>query len=177
MRSVLVRNKKCSQLVRSACVLAAITLTSVRAQTSATEIVLHNFAPPLKGSNPFVGVVRDPAGNLYGTTSGGGAANAGLVYRLDASGNYRVRYAFTGGADGAYPYSGVILDSVGNLYGTTESGGAAGAGVVFKLDAAGHETVLYNFTGGTDGGYPYAGVIRDPAGNIYGTTYAGGSGR
>jgi uncharacterized repeat protein (TIGR03803 family) len=72
----------------------------------------------------------------------------------------------------------VIRDSAGNLYGTTEYGGAApfnaGSGVVYKLDTSGQETVLYSFTGGADGGTPTAGVIRDSAGNLYGTTSVGG---
>ena len=69
----------------------------------------------------------------------------------------------------------LILDSTGNLYGTANSGGSANAGVVFKLDTAGHETVLYSFTGGADGANPNGGVIRDSAGNLYGTTYNGGT--
>jgi uncharacterized repeat protein (TIGR03803 family) len=80
---------------------------------------------------------------------------------------------------GVNPYSGLIFDSAGNLYGTTYSGGASGAGTVFKLapiTGGWQETVLYSFTGGTDGGKPYyAGVILDSAGNLYGTTYSGGN--
>jgi uncharacterized repeat protein (TIGR03803 family) len=70
--------------------------------------------------------------------------------------------------------AGVIGDGAGNLYGTTSAGGTLGAGVVYKLDAAGHETVLYSFTNGADGGVPTAGVIRDSAGNLYGTAAGGG---
>ena len=69
----------------------------------------------------------------------------------------------------------MIRDLQGNLYGTTSDGGASGAGVVFKVDTSGHETVLYSFTGGTDGGNPDAGVIRGPGGNLYGTTTVGGA--
>jgi uncharacterized repeat protein (TIGR03803 family) len=139
------------------------------------ETVLFGF-PGTDGSNPWAGVIQDSARNLYGTTYGGGSAGAGMVYKLDPDGHETVLYNFTGGADGANPYAGVILDAAGNLYGTTSAGGAAGAGVVFKLDPIGHETVLYSFTGGADGGYPVAGVIRDSAGNLYGTTNGGGSG-
>jgi uncharacterized repeat protein (TIGR03803 family) len=85
-----------------------------------------------------------------------------------------VLYAFTGGADGQRPYAGVVRDSAGNLYGTTFNGGAIGAGLVYMLDPAGQETVLYNFTGAADGGQPAAGVILDSAGNLYGTTAYGG---
>jgi uncharacterized repeat protein (TIGR03803 family) len=147
------------------------------AQTT-TEVVLHNFAAPPpqagpKGAYPYAGVIRDSAGNLYGTTVYGGAANAGVVYKVNTAGNQIVLHSFTGGADGANPYAGVIRDSAGNLYGTAVGGGTAGFGVVYKLDATGHETVLYSFTGGSDGGYPYAGVIRDSTGNLYGTASTG----
>src|ERR1039457_6417121 len=138
------------------------------------ETVLYSFTGGADGSNPFAGVIRDSAGNLYGTTDGGGSANAGVVYRLDAAGNETVLYSFMYGADGGYPWAGVIRDSAGNLYGTTTVGGTANAGVVYKLDPAGNETVLHSFTGGADGGFPIAGVIRDSAGNFYGTTDDGG---
>jgi uncharacterized repeat protein (TIGR03803 family) len=85
-------------------------------------------------------------------------------------------HSFRGGSgDGANPYAGMILDSTGNLYGTTLNGGKHGAGTVFKIGANGKEVILFNFSGGKDGGYPYAGVIRDKAGNLYGTTYLGGN--
>ena len=78
-----------------------------------------------------------------------------------------VLYSFMGGSDGSHPYAGVIRDAAGNFYGTTQySEGSAGWGVVYKLDSAGHETVLYNFSNGPGGFYPYAGVIRDAAGNL-----------
>jgi uncharacterized repeat protein (TIGR03803 family) len=154
-------------------------IAPAHAQT-ASEVVLHSFGAPPKGGNPWAGVIRDSAGNLYGTASTGGAANQGVVYRLDTSGNVTVLYSFTGGADGRGPLAGVIPDSAGNLYGTTGNGGdlsgcfGYGCGVVFKLDPSGQETVLYSFTGGADGSYPDGGVILDPAGNLYGTTVNGG---
>jgi len=141
--------------------------------TAGMETVLHSFTG-VDGGFPNSGVIRDPAGNLYGTASSGGTGGAGLVYKLDAAGNFKALYNFTGGVDGGGPYGGVVLDSAGNLYGTTQFGGTAGLGVVYKLDRRGHETVLYSFTGGADGGNPYAGVIRDSAGNLYGTTLGGG---
>ena len=76
----------------------------------------------------------------------------GVVFKLNAAGVETVLHTFTGGADGGSPYGGVILDSKGNLYGTTSAGGASGHGVVYRLSAAGKETVLYNFTGAADGG-------------------------
>src|SRR5208283_3599340 len=139
--------------------------------TSGNETVLYSFSGGPDGGYPLAGLIRDSAGNLYGTTQGGGASGAGVVFKVDTSGNETVLYSFTGGADGGYPLGGVIRDSAGNLYGTTNGGGASGAGVVFKVDTSGNETVLYSFTGGADGGYPLWVVLaRDSAGNLYGTT-------
>ena len=139
------------------------------------ETVLHSFTGGTDGEYPYAGVTRDSAGNLYGTTQGGGTGNAGVVYKLDTTGQETVLYSFSGGADGGYPDASVIQDSVGNLYGTTFNGGTANMGVVYKLDVGGQETVLYSFTGGADGASPYAGVIRDSAGDLYGTTVEGGT--
>jgi uncharacterized repeat protein (TIGR03803 family) len=159
-----------------ACWLAALGLAPAQAPT-ATETVLRNFNPSApKGQYPYAGVIRDSAGNLYGTTYEGGTGGAGLVYKLDTAGHQTVLYSFTGRTDGANPSAGVIRDSAGNLYGTTQYGGASRSGVVYKLDTARQETVLYSFTGGTDGSVPESGVIRDSAGNLYGTTSYGGTG-
>jgi uncharacterized repeat protein (TIGR03803 family) len=137
--------------------------------------VLYSFTGGADGGNPYGGVVRDSAGNLYGVTGRWRGIGVGVVFKVDTSGHETVLYTFTGGADGAYP-NGVIRDSAGNLYGTTTNGGgASGAGVVFKVDTSGHETVLYSFTGGNDGGNSSAGVIRDSQGNLYGTTSGGGA--
>jgi uncharacterized repeat protein (TIGR03803 family) len=141
----------------------------------ASEVVLHNFVAPPRGSDPTAGVIRDSAGNLYGTATEGGAFNSGVVYKLDKTGKQTVLYSFTGGADGSEPHAGLIRDSAGNLYGTTRFGGTFKSGVVYKLEKTGKETVLYSFTGGTDGSQPYAGVIRDSSGNLYGTTRFGGT--
>jgi uncharacterized repeat protein (TIGR03803 family) len=169
--------------------LATAVIGTLRAQFQGTlqgtpsEVVLYAFkGGPAQGSGPFAGVVRDGAGNLYGTTESGGPARAGVVFRVDPTGHETVLYSFYGGADGAAPQAGVIGDSAGNLYGTTASGGGIlvpgcapfGCGVVFKLDTAGRETVLYSFSGGADGAGPSSGVIRDSAGNLYGTTQQGG---
>jgi uncharacterized repeat protein (TIGR03803 family) len=98
------------------------------------------------GGNPSA-LPADPEGNLYGTTLLGGAAGEGVVFKLDTSGRETVLHTFTGGTDGGEPEAGVIRDSGGNLYGTTFSGGAAGAGVVYMLSPSGQETVLYSFAG------------------------------
>ena len=158
------------------CLTAALAIT--HAQT-ATESVLYSFTPSSpNGGGGKSGLIRDSKGNLYGTTSGGGKYNSGVVYKVDPSGNQTVLYRFTGGADGGIPYAGVTQDKSGNLYETTYYGGKAsgtdGWGVVYMLDAAGHQQVLHTFTGGADGANPSAGVILDPSGNLYGTTYLGG---
>jgi uncharacterized repeat protein (TIGR03803 family) len=143
--------------------------------TTGKEKVLHSFGGFADGANPVAGVIFDSAGNLYGTTYFGGASGQGVVFKLDTTRTETVLYSFTGGADGGSPRSSLIRDSAGNLYGTTEYGGASGQGTVFKLDAAGTESVLYSFRGRADGATPVAGLVRDSAGNLYGTTYNGGA--
>jgi uncharacterized repeat protein (TIGR03803 family) len=156
-----------------------------------TESVLHSFAGP-DGWSPQSGLIFDAGGNLYGTTDLGGGSSAcprragcGTVFKLtpnpDGTWTESVLYRFTGGADGANPDSDLTFDAGGNLYSTADDGGSCfgGCGVVFKLatnpDGTWTESVLYSFTGGTDGGYPvYSGVIFDAAGNLYGTTQSGG---
>ena len=144
--------------------------------------VLYSFKGTPDGASPAAGVIRDAAGNFYGTTFYGGASGWGTVFKLDTTGKETVLYSFTGGADGANPYNaGLVSDTAGNLYGTTYYGGSVacspptGCGVVFKVDPAGRETVLHSFTGGADGSNPNAGLVRDVAGNLYGTTGFGGS--
>lgn len=155
-----------------ACTLAAMGIAPARA---ATETVIHTFGNFPHGANPYGPLTRDADGNFYGTTYEGGRANAGVVFKLDASGHQTVLYSFGGGADGAHPYAGVIRSSTGYIYGTTYQGGTANAGVVYRVDPAGREKVLYTFSGGADGGNPYAGVVADSTDNLYGTTYQGGT--
>jgi uncharacterized repeat protein (TIGR03803 family) len=146
------------------------------------ETVLHSFTGGADGGHPDAGLVGDGAGNFYGTTPYGGdlsgcrnGSGCGVVFELDPTGTETVFYGFTGGANGAIPAAGLVWDAAGNLYGTTSRGGAAGSGVVFKLDPTGKETVLYRFTVGADGAIPTAGLVRDAAGNLYGTTGGGGA--
>ncbi len=155
--------------------------------SSYTEEVLYSFCPVsgcTDGKVPTAGLIRDTAGNLYGTTSGGGAHGAGAVFKIDTTGKETVVYSFcsVGGSsctDGSNPFSGLIEDAAGNLYGTTLSGGAYSVvgGTVFKIDSAGEETVLYSFCASNclDGQGPEAGLLRDAAGNLYGTTGGGGA--
>jgi len=145
-----------------------------KVDSTGRQTALYSFTGGADGGNPNAGVVRDPEGNLYGTTCCGGTAGAGVVYKVDTSGKETVLYSFTGGADGSDPV-GVILDSAGDLYGATWSGGSANAGLLYKLDTAGNETVLYDFTGGADGANPRPSLIRDSAGNLYGTAAGGGA--
>ena len=142
---------------------------------AATETILHTFGYFPNGITPCGTMIFDAAGNLYGTTYQGGAANMGVVFEREASGTFQVLHNFQGGADGSGPFAGVVLDTAGNLYGTTYEGGTANQGVVYKITSSGQETVLYTFTGGADGGSPFAGLTLDAAGNLYGTAYAGGS--
>ena len=150
-----------------------------------TETVLYNF-PGYHGDagRPGSGDVVFYQGNLYGTTILGGSAGVGAVYELTPSGEESVLYSFTGGQqDGSYPWSGVIFDGSGNLYGTTTAGGdpacLGGCGTIYKMTPSGSgwtEKPIYYFTGGSDGAAPYGGLIFDQKGNLYGTTVSGGSG-
>jgi len=142
--------------------------------STGVETVLYSFRGEEDGELPAAGLVRDPAGNFYGTTFLGGAFGSGTVFRLSEAGKERVLYAFSGGADGSLPLATLVRDRAGNLYGTTQVGGAYGAGTVFEVEATGIEQVLHSFAGGADGTYPFAGVVIDSAGNLYGTTFSGG---
>ncbi len=153
-----------------AAVLGLATLTSQAAQAQ-TFKVLYNFKGSKDGATPYAPLIRDDAGNLYGTAEAGGASGAGTVFKVNKSGKETVLYSFTGGADGANPFAGLVRDAAGNLYGATAYGGASGVGTVFKLSKTGKETVLHSFAGGTsDGCYPFGGLLQDTVGNLYGTT-------
>jgi hypothetical protein len=170
-----------------------------------TESVLHAFTGGADGAGPFFGVTLDPAGNVYGTTLWGGETSApncpggygfeappgcGVVYEL-AHGTWEesVLYTFTGGSDGALGYGPLLFDSAGNLYGVAAGGGdegpkncagsPAGCGVVFKLTPANQapwtQSVLYTFTGGTDGSGPESNLLLDSSGNLYGVAEGSGN--
>jgi uncharacterized repeat protein (TIGR03803 family) len=161
----------------------AVSLILANGLSAQTEQTLYSFTGAADGANPLSSLVMDSAGNLYGTAWLGGAYGAGDVFELSPStgGGWTesVLYSFTGGADGANPFTAdVIFDKAGNLYGTTTGGGTQGLGVVFELtptSAGWTETVLHSFAGGIDGQNPYAGLVIDPFGSLYGTTYGGGA--
>ena len=149
-----------------------------------TETVLHAFAGGSSdGTYPASGLIADGAGNLYGTTPSGGLGSCGqprlcgVIFKVTPDGTETVLYKF-GGADGAVPLGGLVMDEAGNLYGTTSQGGIANEGVVYELGAAGQETVLYRFTGNGElcnkGCVPFGSLSRDGAGNLYGVTQYGG---
>lgn len=145
--------------------------------------VLYSFRGGSDGAvpHPYAKPFRDSAGNLYGITYEGGAFNQGTIFKIDKTGKERVLYSFTGGADGGYPTSNLIMDEGGNLYGTTTRGGTGtGLGVAFRLkpnpDGSWSETVLHSFAGyDGDAAEPYAGLSRDKAGIFYGVTWQGGA--
>ena len=154
------------------------------------EVQLHNFGGQNDGAVPVAGLVFDRSGNLYGATSGGGPVNTqcpsytcGTIFKLSPAGgntwNESIVHYFSG-PDGDGPDAELIFDSAGNLYGTTADGGILGYGVVFKLTPAAsgvwNESVLYTFKGGaTDGFFPASRLTFDSAGNLYGTTWYGGT--
>ena len=157
--------------------------------TSSKETVLHTFHGGADGAVPVGGLIWDNKGALYGATQQGGWSGdpycyappsfygCGVVFKLDAAGRETVLHSFTGGAtDGAYPSPGtLVLDARGNLYGATGGGGKYNLGTVFEVDKTGKETVLHSFGGKVDGVGPYAGLVRDAAGNLYGVTAVGGA--
>jgi uncharacterized repeat protein (TIGR03803 family) len=156
--------------------------TVFRLSSLGTKTTLVNFQGTPDGAGPSGGVIR-AGGVLYGTTAEGGPYHndAGTIFKVSASGE-SLLYSFQGGSDGADPWSTLVRDSAGNLYGTTTVGGnfannycaQNGCGTVFKIDATGYHTVLHTFSG-PDGATPLEGLVRDAAGNLYGTTGAGGS--
>jgi uncharacterized repeat protein (TIGR03803 family) len=164
--------------------------TVFKLSPSGVKTILYNFMGGTDGGEPHGTLVRDEQGNLYGTTEYGGNLNVqcagmqgcGVVFKISPSGHETVLYRFTGMADGGQPLAGLTIHS-GNLYGTTAGGGnsgcdyfAVGCGVVFKIDSAHRQTLLYSFAGGSDGGVPESHLIFDSSGNLYGSTTGVGAG-
>ncbi len=146
-----------------------------------TETFLSSFRNGNDGSGPTTGLIFDQSGNLYGATESGGKNSGGTVFEFspspDGTWTYSLLYSFTGGAS-CGSWGNLVMDGAGNLYGTTLCDGTNKAGNVFKLTPSGGSwtyTSLHDFTGGSDGKNPYSNVVIDANGNLYGTTYAGGS--
>jgi uncharacterized repeat protein (TIGR03803 family) len=142
------------------------------------ETTLHSFQRQSDGGLPMVGLSFDSSGNLYGMTSTGGSGGGGTVFSLSPSGGswiFSVLHAFNTLVE---PTGSLIIDANGNLYGLTNSGGAFGFGSVFKLTRSGSSwtySSLHDFTGGSDGGFPFGNLTVDTNGNFYGTTFSGGT--
>jgi hypothetical protein len=159
-------------------VLAGSLLSSASAQTLTTLVNFNNT----DGGFPDAGLIADANGNLFGTTVGGGVTGYGTVFELAKTSTGYAAAPTTlvsfNSTDGANPYAGLIADANGNLFGTTSSGGVSGNGTVFELakTSTGYAvtpTTLVNFNS-TDGASPYAGLIADANGNLFGTTLGGG---
>jgi uncharacterized repeat protein (TIGR03803 family) len=148
--------------------------------------VLHTFkGAPNDGGDPAGVLVRDSPGNLYGTTAAGGSGQCsgngggcGTAFKMNAAGKFIWIHNFKG-PNGFEPLAGLLRDKSGNLYGTTSLGGnnecSLGCGTVFKLDKNGKESVLHKFSPGSDGHYPEALLVGDEEGDLFGTTYLGGT--
>jgi uncharacterized repeat protein (TIGR03803 family) len=151
---------------------------------SGTLTTLYSFCPQTgctDGANPLAGLVLATDGNFYGTTSGGGASDAGTVFKITPSGMLTTRYSFcgqTGCGDGAEPEAALLQATDGNFYGTTYLGGANTSGTVFKINPSGALSTLYSFcsqSGCADGSKPPAPLVQASDGNLYGTTFGGGT--
>lgn len=152
------------------------------------ETILHKFAGP-EGGNSLTSLAPDKAGNFYGATASGGSKALGVIFRMSktTTGTWvvTVLHNFIGNPDGANPFihcMPLVFDSAGNIYGTTEAGGATGNGIVFKLippkiaGGAWTEKIVHTFEGGlNDGMRPMAEVVLDKQGNVFGTTTGGGT--
>lgn len=149
-----------------------------RLSPEGVETVLHDFAlTPGDGLVPQSGVIMDRDGNLYGFTGSGGAYRAGTAFKLAPDGTETILHSFgSSPTDGESPNGPVVMDKQGNLYGTAYYGGEYEYGTIFKIRPDGTETILHNFdNNGTDGIQPYAGVVLDAHGNLYGTAAYGGA--
>ncbi len=149
--------------------------TVFKVTPTGAETVLYSFAGGTDGKVPLAGLIQGTDGNFYGTTQQGGASDGGTVFEVTSAGSETVLYMFTYGDDGGYPEAALIQGTDGNFYGTTAGAGTSGYGTVFKVTPAGVETVLYSFTGGSDGGASYGALVQGTDGNFYGMTELGGA--
>jgi uncharacterized repeat protein (TIGR03803 family) len=188
------RSKELCLSAKKVFIVLLITLVATTSAWATHEKILHEFVDLPQGAYPQAKLIADAAGNLYGTTSRGGRFGYGAIFELTRGTNGRwnesVLYSFTGGADGSIPVAGLVFDSAGHLYGVTAYGGTSGqqcnepvytgCGVVFELSLSVRgnwtENVLHSFAGyPNDGQSPFARLIFDDSGNLYGTTEGGGA--
>jgi uncharacterized repeat protein (TIGR03803 family) len=175
-------NKTLFLLIVACVVVFGFLATAAPVFAASSEKVLHNFGCCHgDGASPnLAGLVVDAAGNLYGTTPGGGAYHYGAVFELtpnNGTWTENILHSFGQGTDGQYPQAGLIFDAAGNLYGTTGRGGAFGYGTVFELvpaNGAWTVKVLHSFGDIKYGRRPWGGLVFDAKGNLYGTTQYGG---
>jgi uncharacterized repeat protein (TIGR03803 family) len=177
-----------------ACAAIALILIASLSAGAQTVTVLYNFRPdinPADGFGPKGTLLMDSKGNLYGTTEAGGSGTAclgfgcGIIFKIDTAGRETILHTFNL-TDGANPLAGLVMDLAGNMYGTTSIGGnttacppnaftPGGCGTIYKLDTAGNYSVLYQFTGGSEGANPTAGTLAiDSSGTLYGVAGGGG---
>ena len=156
--------------------LAIVPVVTAQARPASTFTLLYSFTGT-SGAYPLAGLVIDSTGNVYGTTSEGGAYGEGTVFKVSASGTETVLHSFKGGfSDGQFPIASLVRDAAGVLYGTTTRGGLYGYGTVFKVAENGEESLLYSFgKTASDGRYPSAGLVFGLDGDLYGTTQEGGA--
>ena len=136
--------------------------------------VLHSF-DVADGSSPYAGPVQDAAGNLYGTTSSGGANNLGTIYKIAAGTHTFSKLADMDSSSGGVPYSPLLVSKDGWLYGTATEGGAQGAGTIFRVSTAGGKVERLHSFNGKDGNAPFSGLTQGKPGIVYGTTDIGGA--
>ena len=161
---------------KSALLFALVVFTASAASAQSRFDVLHPFVGG-EGTAPNAALIRGTDGNFYGTTWLGGAANGGTVYRVTSAGIVTVLHSFVGGAgDGLTAKAPLLQAADGTFYGTTVDGGTANLGTAFKITSSGTFTLLHSFIGfPEEGAHPYAGLIQGADGDLYGTTYNGGS--
>jgi uncharacterized repeat protein (TIGR03803 family) len=137
---------------------------------------LYSFgSSPTDGAGPNAGLVQSGDGNFYGTTLYGGTYGDGTVFRISPVGSLIIIWSFTGCRDGANPYAPLVQGSDGNFYGTTQNGGTYGVGTAFRITPGGSLTIIWSFTGGSDGANPLAPLVQGSDGNLYGTAVDGGA--
>jgi uncharacterized repeat protein (TIGR03803 family) len=153
--------------------------TVFQISTDGALTTLYSFTGGNDGGDPEAGLVQGNDGSFYGTTYDDGTNGFGTVFKISTNVELTSLYSFSSGSDGANPDAGLVQGSDGNFYGTTEDGGTSGSifasGTVFKISTNGELAILYPFTGGNDGANPQAGLVQGNDGNLYGTTYWGGT--